>query len=147
MIGIDSLVNIVEKTGVIAAVKDKLVKRPDPAADKLVTAIEELAKIFEALNSEISKYLSVTFYEGQSLTERAEERAQLVELEGGQIGARMGRARGHCKKIVNIYDKYLVTWFDSVLSPVESKEMGDLFQALRESDYYMIRAIDDASSR
>lgn len=64
MIGIDSLVNLADKLGVITAVKNKLIKRTDPASDKLVTALEELAKVFEALNFEISKYLSVTFYDG-----------------------------------------------------------------------------------
>lgn len=146
MIGIDSLVNLADKLGVITAVKEKLIKRPDPASDKLVTALEELAKVFEALNSEISKYLSVTFYDGQGFKERAEERAHLVELEGGQINARMARARGHCKKIVNIYDKYLVTWFDDVLSPKESQDMRELFEALAKSDVAMIDSIDEVSS-
>lgn len=146
MIGIDSLVNLADKLGVISAVKDKLIRQPDPAADKLVTALEELAKVFEALNSEISKYLSVTFYDGQAFKERAEERAHLVELEGDQIIARMARARGHCKKITNIYDKYLVTWFDGVLSKQESQDMRDLFEALAESDAQMIDAIDEVAS-
>ena len=145
MIGIDSLVDLADKLGVVGAVKDKLIKQPDPASDKLVTALEELAKVFEALNSEISRYLSVTFYEGQAFKERAEERAHLVELEGGQIGARMARARGHCKKIINIYDKYLTTWFDNVLSQKESHDMGVLFEALAESDAHMIDAIDEVA--
>ncbi len=55
MIGFDDLVALADKLGVIHAVKDKLVKQPDPAADKLITALEELAKVFEALNTEISK--------------------------------------------------------------------------------------------
>lgn len=58
----------------------------------------------------------------------------------------MARARGHCKKILNIYDKYLVTWFDDVLSPEESQDMRELFEALAESDTYMIAAIDEVSS-
>ncbi|WNZ25371.1 hypothetical protein HJG54_22640 [Leptolyngbya sp. NK1-12] len=145
MIGVDALVNLADKLGIITAVKDKLIKRPDPAADKLITALEELAKVFEALNSEMSKYLSVTFYDGQEFKERAEERAHLVELEGGQISARMARARGHCRKIINIYDKYLVTWFDNVLSQEESQKMRELFEALAESDAHMIAAIDEVS--
>ena len=106
MLGIDALLKLADELGVISAVKDKLIMNPDPAADKLVTALEELAKIFESLNSELSRYLSITFYDGQGFKERAEERSNLVELEGGQVTARMARARGHCKKIMNIYNKY-----------------------------------------
>jgi hypothetical protein len=146
MPGIDSLIGLVDKLGIMNAVKDKLIKRPDPAADKLITALEELAKVFGALNSEISTYLSVAFYEGQGFKERAQERAHLVELEGDQIKARMARAKGHCKKITNIYDKYLTTWFDRVLSRDESQKMRELYWALAESDDYMIDAIDETSS-
>ena len=88
---------------------------------------------------------SVTFYQGQEAKERAQERAHLVELEGGQIGARLAKARGHCKKILNIYDRYLTTWFDKVLSSKESQDIRDLFDALAESDPEMIAAIDDVA--
>lgn len=146
MIGIDTLVNLADKLGIITAVKDKLIRRPGDALDKLVTVLEELAKVFEALNSETSKYLSVTFYDEQGFKERAEERATLVELEGGQISARMARARGHCKKIMNIYDNYLKKWFHEVLSPEESEDMRKLFESLAESDAEMIAAIDELST-
>lgn len=39
------LLDVADKLGIIQAVKGKLVKQPDPAADKLVTALEELSKI------------------------------------------------------------------------------------------------------
>ncbi len=146
MIGIDSLVNLADKLGLLTAAKNKLIKRPDPASDKLIIVLEELTKILGTLNSEISKYLSVTFYDGQEFKERAEERAHLVELEGGQIRARMALARGHCRKILNIYDKYLVTWFDDVLSPEESQNMRELFEGFAASDDNMIHAIDDVAS-
>lgn len=144
-LGRDALIGLAEKFGIITAVKNKLIKRPDPATDKLVTALVEIGKVYEALNTEITRYLSVTFDDGQSLKDRAVERAHLVELEGGEIDARMASARGHCKKIKNIYDRYLVTWFDGVLSPNESGDMRGLFEALEESDALMVDAISEVS--
>ncbi|MFC2141249.1 hypothetical protein ACFLQP_03020 [Acidobacteriota bacterium] len=44
MIGVDSLIKFADKLGIIKAVKDKLIKRPDPASDKLITALEEIVK-------------------------------------------------------------------------------------------------------
>ena len=111
----------------IESVRDKLIKQPNQAADKVVIVLEELAKVFGALNAELSKYLSVTFYEGQAFKEMAEERANLVELEGDQVCARLARALGHCNKITNIYNKYLSTWFHEVLTEKESDDLKKLF--------------------
>ncbi|NIM98552.1 MAG: hypothetical protein GTO24_10870 [candidate division Zixibacteria bacterium] len=92
-----------------------------------------------------SPNLSVTFYEGQGFKERAEERAHLVEVEGDQVCARLARARGHCNKITNIYQKYLSTWLDKVLTPQESQDLRELFEALQESDAKMVEAIREIS--
>jgi hypothetical protein len=46
------LVDVRDKLGVIQAVKRKLVARPDPALDKLVTALEETSKVYDVLQSQ-----------------------------------------------------------------------------------------------
>ena len=42
---VESAVNVADKLGIIQAVKNMLVKQPDPAANNLVTALEEISKI------------------------------------------------------------------------------------------------------
>ena len=145
MAGIDTLVDLADKLGVIKAVKGKLVRQPDPASEKLVTALEEISKIYAALDSEISRYLSIFFDQSQTPQEKNTERQNLVELEGGEIVARMAKARGHCSKIINIYHNYLTTWFDKVLSSDERTMMNGLFQELDEFDGNMVRAIDEVA--
>lgn len=145
MAGIDFLLDIIDKFNIIKLVKSKLIKQPDPAAEKLVTALEELSKIYTALESEISRYLSIYFDRAQSAEERKDERKNLIELEGGEIVARMGKARGHCGKIWNIYVKYLTPWFDKLLSPKEQEKMQSLFRELSEIDSHMVDAINEVA--
>ena len=129
MNGVEVLVGLAEKLGIIQKVKDKLINRPDPAATKLVVSLEEISKIFSATESELSRYLSVYFTPGES---NDEERNALLSLESGALNIRWNEARGHCHKIMNIYDKYLGKWFSRVLSPEENIEMQDLFFQFRE---------------
>ena len=100
---VKDLVEVSDKLGLIHAVKSKLVRQPDPAADHLLAVLEEILKIYLAFEAELARYLSLTL----EPAEIAEERKTLVELEGGQVSARMAGARGHCGKIYNIYRRYL----------------------------------------
>ncbi len=145
MAGIDTLVSFADKMGIINKVKSKLIKQPDPAAEKLITALEEISKIYAALDSEISRYLSTYFDDKQTSKERSAERKNLIELEGGEISARMGKSRGHCSKILNIYHKYLTTWFDKILSTNEKDLMAELFLDLDEFDGHMVNAIEQVA--
>lgn len=100
------LVDVADKLGVIQAVKQKLVAQPDPALDKLVTALEEVSKIYDVLQSEVKSILSLYFDPSatpDAAKSRAQERATLVSLEGGELAARMRKAKGHSSKIQNIY--------------------------------------------
>jgi hypothetical protein len=142
MIGVDILVDIADKFGAIQAVRSKLIKQPDPAADKLVAALEEVSKIYTAIESELSRYLAISFDATEAAEDRKQERAGLIELEGGEIKARMGKARGHCKKILNIYHQFLSPWFHNVLYPHEADMMRDLFLSLDEFDGQMLNAVD-----
>jgi hypothetical protein len=146
MSGFDSLIALADEISVLETVKGKLLEQPNPAADKLAVVLVEISKVLGALNSELSRYLSVTFYDEQTFKDRAQERAHLVELESGEITVRMSRARGHCKKILSIFDEYLMRWFDDVLSDHESlPKIHALFMALAGSDTHMVDAIDETS--
>lgn len=135
------LVDISDKLGIIQAVKSKLVSQPDPAASHLLAALEEILKIYLAFESELTKYLALTL----EPDELREERATLLDLEGGKITARMGAARGHCGKIFNIYQRYLSPWLKRVLNPREEAMMHRLFVDMSQTDSMMLDIIDEIS--
>ena len=134
-----SVIELADKLGVIQAVKGKLMRQPDPAADKLVTVLEELSKIYLAIETEMVRYLGLSFDPTQNL---AEERGLLLTLEGGQVEARINEARGHCQKIENIYGRYLDPWFQRVLSPTESGLLRELFNQLNSADDGMVCSLN-----
>jgi hypothetical protein len=135
-----SLLDIAGKLGLIEAVKAKLLRNPDAAADKLVAVLGEISKIYGALEAELVRYLSLSF---DPKDDPGQERAVLLTLEGGQLRTRVMELRGHCHKIWNIYDKHLRRWFHSALSPSEAAEMENLFRRLSYADSQMESAIDD----
>jgi hypothetical protein len=77
-----------------------------------------------------------------SAKSRAQERATLIALEGGELAARMRRAKGHSGKIQNIYDKYLSPWFGRVLTQDESDSMFQFFHFFHGVDLAMVNRID-----
>jgi len=144
MFGADKLVDTADRLGVIDAVKAKLVKQPDPAAAKLVTVLEELSKIYGAMEDEFTTYLSL-FFDDADPKQLARERAALARLEGGAIRARMEEARGRCSKIRNIYERYLTPWFDRVVNRDEAEQLRQLFRELSEIDSHMVDGIAELS--
>ena len=143
MLDLTSLYDLAGKFGIIQAVKDKLLRQPDPAADKLVAVLGELSKIYAACDTELLRYLSLSFDPGAGM---AEERAVLLTLEGGQLRTRTNEARGHCHKIWNIYQKYLERWFHTVLAPDEASRMEELFKRLSYADSQMDLAIHELTN-
>lgn len=141
----EKLLDVADRLGAIDAVKRKLIKQPDPAAAKLVTVLEELSKVYGALEDELTTYLAL-FFDDTDPKQLARERAALGRLEGGAIRARMGEARGRCGKIWNIYQRYLTPWFGRVLNPTEREQLGGLFRELSEVDSHMVGAIDDVAT-
>jgi hypothetical protein len=141
----DKLFDTAQRLGIIDAVKRQLVKQPDPAAAKLVTVLEELSKIYGAMEDELTTYLSL-FFDDSDPKQLARERGSLASLEGGAIRARMEEARGRCSKIWNIYTRYLTPWFDRVLNPDERRELAGLFRELSEVDSHMVDAINDIAT-
>jgi hypothetical protein len=138
----EKLFDVAGRLGVIEAVKGKLISQPDPAAALLVTVLEELSKIYGAMEDELTTYLSL-FFEGSDPKQLARERAALARLEAGEIRARMSAARGRCGKIWNIYARYLTPWFKRVLNPDESKQVEALFRELSDVDSHMVDAIEE----
>jgi hypothetical protein len=100
------LFDIADRLGAIETVKRKLIKQPDRAAAQLVTILEELSKIYGAMEDELTTYLAL-FFDNSDGKQLARERAALARLETGAIQARMSEARGRCGKIWNIYEHYL----------------------------------------
>lgn len=133
-----TLFDLADKLGIIQAVKDKLFRNPDAAADKLVAVLAEISKIYGAFEAELVRYLSLTFDPAGDL---AAERTVLLTLEGGQLMARASEARGHCHKIWNIYQNHLSRWFHRVLAPQEADELKVLFERLSYGDSQMELAI------
>jgi len=129
------LIDLADKLGLIQTVKDKLLRQPGEAADKLVAVLEEVSKVFTTIEGELVRYLSLNFDPEAGLSE---ERAALLTLEGGQLRIRVEEARAHCHKIDNIYRKHLDRWFHRVLSSDEARAMVDLFERLSNADIMMI---------
>ena len=139
------LFDTADRIGVIDAVKRQLIKQPDPAAAQLVTVLEELSKVYAAMEDELTTYLSL-FFDPSDPKQLARERSELASLEGGAIRARMGQARGRCSKIWNIYTRYLTPWFDRILNPKERQDLFGLFRELSDIDSQMVDAIEEIAS-
>ena len=137
------ILDVADRLGGIQALKNKLLRQPDPAADKLVAVLSELSKIYVACDAELLRYLSLSFDPAGDI---AKERATLLTLEGGQLLLRTSEARGHCHKIWNIYERYLQRWFHNVLAPDEASKMKELFERLSYGDSQMELAIHELTN-
>lgn len=143
MVDLTSLVDLAEKLGVIQVVKSKLLRQPDPAADKLIAVLGELSKIYGSCEAELLRYLSLSF---DPTGDVVNERTVLLTLEGRQLLSRTNEARGHCHKIWNIYQRYLHRWFHDVLAPDEAAMMEELFKRLSYADSQMESAIRELTT-
>ncbi|MGA8842986.1 MAG: hypothetical protein WB511_05320 [Nitrososphaeraceae archaeon] len=138
---IKDVVDLADQIGIIKAFKSKLVSQPDPALDQLTTVLDEISKIFNAMNIEITKYLSLWF-DASDQESVQKERSLLLSMEEGQMKLEMLETRGHCAKITNIYDKYLNPWLRRILSSDEQELVGRVFRELRGFDSKMVDAIE-----
>jgi hypothetical protein len=141
-VGFEYITNLAKDVGLIKAVKDKLVRHPDPAAEKLAAALLELSKVFTELERGLTKYNALSFYESQDSVERKQERDTLVQLEGGELRTEMKRAKTHCKKIWNIYLKFLNPWFRSVLNESDQVALASVFSEMDEADSHFLEEIE-----
>lgn len=140
---LNDLFDLADKLGIIQSVKNKLLRQPDPAADKLVAVLGELSKVYGACDAELLRFLCLSFDPAGGM---AEERAVLLSLEGGQLWTRASESRGHCHKIWNIYENYLHRWFYDILAPNEAAEMEALFRGLSYADSKMDMAIHELTN-
>lgn len=136
-----AVLGIADKLGILRAVKSKLLAQPDPAAERLVVVLDEIYKIYAALEAELVAYLSLWVEEDNPELKR--ERRALLRLDGEEITARMAPARGSCTKITNIYEKYLTAWFTRVLNKDEAKQIAGLFREMNTFDSEMVDAIEE----
>jgi hypothetical protein len=141
-LSLGALWTLQEELDLINTLKEKLTRQPDPALDHLVTVLDEIVKIYEALDSEVTRYLSV-MVDPSDPKELRRERKALLSLEGGKLFGRMAEARGHCSKITLIYQRHLKRWLADALSPREAELMARLFDDLGDSDTIMVDSIDE----
>jgi hypothetical protein len=141
----EKLLDTIQRLGVLDFLKSKLVKQPDVAAAKLATVLDELSKIYGSMNEELGIYLSL-FFDDLDPEQLKREKTSLASLDEAEILIRMSEARGRCKKIYNIYKRYLRPWFDQILLPEERKDLNGLFRELSDIDSHMVDAINDIAT-
>jgi hypothetical protein len=139
---IKDVVDLADQIGAIKAFKSKLVRQPDSALDQLSTILDEVSKIFIAMNSEITKYLSLWFDASDQESVQA-ERSLLLLMEEGQMKIEMTETRKRCAKISNMYDKYLNPWLRRILNSDEQELVESVFKELRGFDSKMVDAIEE----
>lgn len=138
------LTDVADRLGILQAVKRRLISQPDPAAEKLETVLDEIQKIYNALEGEILRYLGL-------LLDKESDRYQqdletLRELESGTLTVRMRKAKTACYKIDSVYDRYLRGWFSRVIAPGETELLRNLFRDLGDIDGQAILAIDEVAN-
>lgn len=135
--------DLADQVGAIEIIKEKLLNQPDKAAEKLAEALDEIYKMFKALDDEIVRYLGLSFDTQDSINEG---RRVLLDMEGGKSKILMQETRGHCSKIANIYHLYLNGWFNRVFKHSKDREkMKEIFENLEKVDATIILAIDKVS--
>jgi hypothetical protein len=139
------VVDIADKVGIIKVLKAKMVKQPDPALDQLNTVLDEISKIFEIMNTQITNYLALWFDPSDSKSFQ-DGKSVLTSIEGGSVKVEMSKTRGRCSKITNIYDKFLNPWFKRIFDTEEQAMMSQLFKQLDQFDGVMVSAIEELAA-
>lgn len=122
-------------------VKDKLLNNPTEASAKLAEVLGELSLILEFVEKETVRYLEIIFLPDKSNFIPC--RSALLSLESGYVTIKGYEARGHCHKIMNIYEKYLDRWFSKVLDAQEAQDIKSLFGRMNTADGDMIDGIKE----
>ena len=122
-------------------VKNKLLNNPTEASAKLAEVLGELSLILEFVEKETVRYLEIIFLPDKSNFIPC--RSALLSLESGYVTIKGYEARGHCHKIMNIYEKYLDRWFSKVLDAQEAQDIKSLFGRMNSADADMIDGIKE----
>lgn len=121
--------------------KDKLLNNPTEASAKLAEVLGELSLILEFVEKETVRYLEIIFLPDKSNFIPC--RSVLLSLESGYVIIKGYEARGHCHKVMNIYEKYLDRWFSKVLDAQEAQQIKSLFGRMNTADGDMIEGIKE----
>jgi hypothetical protein len=113
---------------------------PKQSLDALEAVLGEISKIYGVIESELVRYLSLSFGPGVDVLS---ERGSLLMMEGGKIEARAHEMRGHCHKIGAIYCTALRDWFQQTLLPGDALVVSDAFARLRTGDDGMVAGVEE----
>ena len=139
-ITLHSIDQVDDLAAVLKASIAQLVANPEPdALDALAVVLDEISKLYQLIDTELTRYLSLSFDDPQQVPR---DRAVLLSLDGGQISARAAEARGHCEKISRIYSSRLRPWFQARLAPDAMDRVERSFGVLASSDADMSYAIN-----
>ena len=140
-ITVHSLNQVEDLATLLKASMAQLGSIPEPdALDSLSVVLDEIAKLYLLIDTEVTRYLSLSFDDPQQMFP---DRAVLLSLDGGQIKARAAEARGHCEKIFRIYSNRLRPWFQARLSSNAMDRVEQAFGGLAISDAGMWYSIDE----
>jgi hypothetical protein len=137
-----TVTDVADKLGAFRWLFAKLIGDPDLAAQHLGMALSEVRRTLNTLQETILEisYLSVR---GQ---DSVDVRRALDRIELGELDQEVSRGMGSCRKIGNIYDRYLNAWLDNLdkalLGVDEKKELRLLFKELRDSDGWAVNAAE-----
>ncbi len=114
---------------VVKKVKESSVNQPEEAVSNFITALEEIYRLYTATDTEIARYLSISL---SPTDDNANELEKLNLLEGNTLSLRWNKARGHCHRINNIYDKFLDKWLSNLLNKKDNDALQRLFSTFAE---------------
>jgi hypothetical protein len=129
---------LLDKIGLLDALKNKLVGAPEEASHKLTVALSEVSVSYELLYRTLVRLAHLSF----TKEERADSERFLYELSTGELGAAIAKARGHCGVIDNIRQKHLDGLFDRLFRPKRAQDLKDLFVILSQFDNQLMRTLD-----
>jgi hypothetical protein len=140
-ITVHSINQVEDLATLLKASMTQLGSMPEPdALDSLAVVLDEIAKLYLLIDTEVTRYLSLSFDDPQQMFP---DRSVLLSLDGGQIRARAAEARGHCEKIFRIYSSRLRPWFQARLSSDAMDRVEQAFGGLAISDAGMWYSIDE----
>jgi len=129
---------LLDKIGLLDAIKNKLVGAPEEACQKLSVALSEVSVSYDLLYRTLLRLAHLSF----TKEERSDSERFLFELSTGDLGAAIAKARGHCGVIDNIRKKHLDGLFDRLFRPKRAQELKDLFVVLSDFDNQLMQTLD-----
>jgi hypothetical protein len=136
--GAKDAAELLDKIGLLDALKNKLVGAPEEASQKLSVALSEVSVSYDLLYRNLLRLAHLSF----TKEERGDSERFLFELSTGVLGGAIAKARGHCGVIDNIRKKHLDGLFDRLFRPTRAQELKDLFEDLSNFDNQLMRTLD-----